>query len=225
MFTQIFKARTKRGTQLSALLLGVILIPLDKSGRWEVEKYANIPSHVLNFSPEGLNLHVKGSASPLFYPLEGKQKVLEFTVEGDFKGLPQFAAGLKQGEKGADDYAQRVGFIVPGDKQLSGIKRLIAPAWIKNLYDKFPKGSGLDHIHFFNITQDPSQVGSSRVHPLSDLIQEDFIAAVSKPGRFQYTYTMKKPLEAVALWISVDGDDTKSNYEVLISKLELKVDP
>ncbi len=206
-------------------LLAVLAIPLDSQGPWEVEKYSRLPAHTVNFSPEGLRIQVKESASPLFYPLPPQTKALGFKVEGEFRGLPQFPAAAIQGEKGADDFALRVGFIVPGDKQLSGLKKLLAPEWIKNLYSKLPKGLGLDHVHFFNITQNPAQVNSSRTHPASELIQEEMIAVVTKPGPFQYEFTMKKPLAAAALWIGSDGDDTKSNFEVVISKLEIRTEP
>jgi hypothetical protein len=68
-------------------------------------------------------------------------------------------------------------------------------------------------------------VNTSRVHPASELIREEFIAQVSKKGTFQYEYQLKEPVSAVALWLAVDGDDTQSSYDVVISSLELRSNP
>lgn len=170
-----------------------------------------------------MNVRVDKSASPLIHALNSSRKVVGFHIKGEFRGLPSFPDVARQGEKGADDYALRIGFVIPGNKRLSGFKKLLAPQWIKSLYEKVPEGSGVDHIEFFNVTQSPRQLGLRRIHPLSDLIEENFFAQVSRAGTFDYEYTLKTPLEAAAIWISIDGDDTKSAFDVLISTLELAI--
>lgn len=103
-----------------------------------------------------------------------------------------------------------------GSTQLHAISE-----WAKNLYGQLAKEQGLDHIQFFNITQNPLQAGKRRIHPTSDVMREEFIDVVMAPGPFEFEYHFKEPLETASLWISTDGDDTKSEYEVLISDLEL----
>lgn len=210
--------------RLSAyLMFAVLVIPTEKIESWRIEKFSGIPRNEVSTSPKGLLIQVKQSASPLIFPLKMPEKIVGFKISGVFHGLPNFSDVSKQGEKGSDDYALRIGLIVPGEKQLTGVKRLFTTQWVKHLYAQVPSGMGLDHIHFFNITQNPSQVGKSRVHPASDLMREEFIASVEKAGPFTYEYILKQPLNTVAVWISIDGDDTKSNYDVVISKLEFKV--
>ncbi|WP_141735072.1 hypothetical protein [Oligoflexus tunisiensis] len=210
----------------SSLLLAVIALPTQVKDKWELETYSRIPVNDVSFAPEGIRIKVRKSASPLMYPLAPQPgKISSFKISGTFQGLPEFADVRRQGEKGADDYALRLGLIVPGSRQLSGWQKLLAPAWVKNLYQKMPQGMGLDAVHFFNITQNPAQVNSVRVHPASELIREEFIAHVSQPGPFQYEYKLKEPASAVALWLAVDGDDTQSNYDVVISSLELRSEP
>ncbi len=206
-------------------LFGLLLIPTQSPELWQPEKYSGIPAHVLNFSQDGLLIRVKNSSSPLFYPLPETKKIVGFSVDGEFRGLPQFSKLTDQGEKGADDFALRVGFVIPGSKTLSGLKRMMAPAWVKNLYGKIPPGQGLDHVQFFNLVQNPALVTRQRVHPMSDLIQEDFVSTIDKPGSFHFNYTLKTPVNAVALWLSTDGDDTKSSFDVLVSKLQLVIEP
>ncbi|MCX6129611.1 MAG: hypothetical protein NTX25_11170, partial [Proteobacteria bacterium] len=156
----------------ATILWAFLAIPMHDAGRWEVEKYSKIPAHTLDFSSAGLKIQIDKSASPLFYALPSVQRVYGFKVQGEFQGLPRFLNTPKQGDKGADDYALRIGFIVPGEKKLTGLRRVLAPDWVKNLYDKIPKGLGLDRVQFFNITQNPAQLNLTRVHPLSELIQE-----------------------------------------------------
>lgn len=202
-------------------MFAVLVIPTEKLDGWRTEKFSNIPSNEVSASGNGLLVRVRKSASPLIFPLKSPLKILGFKITGEFRGLPKFSDTSKQGQKRSDDYALRVGLIIPGEKRLSGVKKFFASQWVKQLYSQVPSGLGLDHVHFFNVTQNPSQAGKSRVHPASDLMREEFIALAEKNGPFTYEYSLKQPLEAVAVWISIDGDDTKSEYEVLLSRMEL----
>lgn len=211
------KARSLRKN----IVWAVILIPLQSADKWQIDKYSRIAANEVKFSPAGLEVKVKESANPMMYPLPSQSKVSGFRIKGEFRGLPKFSDPGRQGEKGFDDFPLRIGLILPGEKTLGGIKKMFAPEWVKNLYSKIPEGLGLDHVHFYNITQNSSQVGKARVHPASDLIQEDFIDKVAAPGPFQFEYKLPKATEALALWLSIDGDDTRSEYSVLISQFEI----
>ena len=203
------------------LLLALIVIPTENLSDWKIDKFSKIPPNIVSASKLGLLVKVKGSAGPIIYPFKAKVTISEFTIAGDFKGLPVFSEKSKQGGKGFDDYALRIGFIVPGEKKLTGLKKLFAPQWVKQLYAQVPEGTGLDHIQFFNVTQNVDQLGQQRHHPASDLIHEDFFKLVDIKGPFNYKYSFKTPLDALAVWISIDGDDTQSEFDVLINKLEL----
>lgn len=205
----------------SSLIFAALVIPTQSMKGWHLEAYSRIPSNEVATSEKGMLIHVQKSASPLMYQLPTTEHLTGFKVSGEFRGLPKLPITASEGEKGADDFALRIGFIVPGEKKLSGVKRLLAPQWIKRLYEQVPPGLGLDSIHFFNVTQNVKKVGQERVHPKSDLILENFFAAAETPGPFSYTHTLKKPIDAIAIWVSVDGDDTKSEYDVLLAKLEL----
>lgn len=202
--------------------MATLVIPIGQSDGWRQEEYSKTPKNEVSFSNAGLLIQVNKSASPLIHPLNSRLRIIGFKVRGEFKGLPNFPDVSKQGEKGSDDYPLRIGFIVPGEKRLTAFKKMFASAWVRHLYDAVPPGAGLDHIQFFDVTQNPNQVGNSRNHPSSDLMREDFIALAKVPGPFELEHVLKQPLETVALWISIDGDDTKSKFDVLISELELK---
>jgi hypothetical protein len=207
-------------------LMGVISIPTTHMEKWQIEKYSRIPQNEFSFSDQGLLVKVNKSASPLIYPLEKASIISGFSIQGNFLSLPRFKDISKQGSKGNDDYVLRIGFIVPGEKTLSGVKKMFAADWVKRLYARVPAGRGLGHIQFFNVTQNRDQVGTQRDHPLSDLLREEFFTHVSAAGPFEYKYELKVPIEAVALWMSIDGDDTASEYQVLIKSFSLtKRDP
>ena len=110
---------------------------------------------------------------------------------------------------------------MPGEKRISGLKKLFAPSWIRHLYAQVPEGSGVDHVRFFNVTQNRDQLGKEREHPASELMREEFFGFVERPGTFSFQQKLRTPVSAVAVWISIDGDDTNSEYDVLLSKLQL----
>ena len=62
-------------------------------------------------------------------------------------------------------------------------------------------------------------VGKNRIHPKSKLMVEEIIG--SFPENKKISYTLKSPLDVVALWISIDGDDTKTSFVTEISDLQL----
>lgn len=206
------------------MMMGIFLIPTTKVDKWQIEKYSKIRSNEFSFSDDGLRVKVDQSASPFIYPIEKPIKVLGFKIQGEYFGLPKFNDLSKQGSKGFDDSVLRIGFIVPGEKTLNGIKKIFAPAWVQHLYARVPSGMGLGRIQFFSVTQNPEQLGTHRVHPLSELMEEDYFQLVSAPGKFEYTYPLKTPIQAVGLWISIDGDDTASKYELLIKNLSLDIE-
>lgn len=205
-----------------SFLFASFMVPTTQVSEWKIEQFSNIPKNEVSFSEKGLLVRVNASAGPLIYPLKSKTKITGFKITGEFRGLPKFAKPSLQGEKGHDDFAMRLGFVVPGDKQLTGLKKIFAAAWVKRLYEQVKDGSGIDSIRFFNVTQNLERVGFSRQHPGSDLLIEEFFASVKDSGPFSYDFQLKQPIDAVAIWISIDGDDTKSKYDVLISNLELR---
>tara|TARA_B110001454_G_scaffold218991_1_gene249124 strand:- start:167661 stop:168323 length:663 start_codon:yes stop_codon:yes gene_type:complete len=206
-----------------SFLFAAIVIPTNNLTEWKTEKFSGVPKNETAVSPGGLYVKVKNSAGPLIFPLKSKTKFVGFKIRGEFKGLPKITNPSLQGEKGFDDYPLRLGFVIPGEKKLSGFKKMIAAQWVKNLYEQVEDGIGIDSVHFFNVTQNTQQVGKIRTHPASDLFHEEFFAEVKHSGPFAYDFQFQKPIEAIAIWLSIDGDDTKSTFDVLISGLELKV--
>lgn len=200
---------------------GIIVIPLSMQGNWKIESYSSIPSNKVIFSNRGISVKVNKSASPMIYSFSKSITLKSFHIEGEFLGLPKFLDLTNQGNAGFDDYPLRIGFVLSGNKKLSFLQRTFAPKWIKNLYADLPADIGLDYIQFYNVTQNKVQLGLSRVHPLSDVLHEKFFALIEKNGKFSYDINFEAPKDVSGLWISIDGDDTQSEFEVNINKLDL----
>lgn len=206
---------------LRTLLLAAFIVPTNSLSGWRLEKFHHINPNAVSVSSAGLTIKVNSSASPLIYKLDSPVLVSSFHISGDLRGMPHFADVSKQGKKGFDDYALRIGFVVPGNQKLTGFSRFFAAAWVKRLYSELPSKAGLDHIQFFDVAEDEKQVGENRVSSSSKLIHETVFAAMKDSGKFDYHYKLSPPIKAAAIWLSIDGDDTKSKFTVVIDHFEI----
>lgn len=210
---------------MKAILATIIAIPLSTSTGWEDLKFSNIPANKVSYSKSGIEVKVDKSASPLIYPLEQTTLVKRIEAAGKVSnGGVKIKNAKKQGLKGHDDFAFRVGLVLEGDKTLNWLQRKFAPSWVKRLHQLAPEGKGVDHILFFEVANDQSLIGTQRDHYMSEYLKEHIVAAVGPDGEFSINYTFPKPVKVLALWISIDGDDTSSTYTTLIKSLVLHED-
>ncbi|MBK7843336.1 MAG: hypothetical protein IPJ71_06510 [Bdellovibrionales bacterium] len=208
----------------SFFLFASFMIPLNEQGAWQVLKYRKLVSNKVMFSASGLEMKVSQSASPVIYPLPKVQKVRGVRILGRVTGHLNIPKGTAQGDQLADDYQVRVGFVLKGQKRLNPIQKMLAADWIVKLYELAPPEVGIDKIYFLKATQIASSLGRNRKHPVSDLIEERVLWRLPEDGDFALDHRFSEIKEVLALWLSSDGDDTKSEYLVQISKLELDVD-
>jgi len=198
-------------------------IPLDTDTGWSSLTYRNIPANAVAFGEAGLKISVDTSASPLVYRLDEPTKLTGIDVRARWRGKLVLPAGARQGEKGADDFVLKVGLVEAGGKTLNWFQRSIAAEWIRRLHDLAPESGGIDRIHFLSTTQQEELLGESRVHPLSELLHETRIAHLGSAGVFEMSHAFDEPVEVLGLWISADGDDTGSVFELVIESIELRV--
>lgn len=211
----------KSGLLPRLLLSANLILPLGEPQNWKSITYGKIPANTITSVVGSLNINVKKSASPLVYKFENPIRLNSIRFAGVWTGNLNIPSALKQGSKGADDFVLRIGLVVAGDKRLNFIQKKLAPDWVKQLHDLAPSGSGIDRIHFLVLTQDNQLKGTQRKHPLSDLLLEDYISSSDKPERFTAEKNFLEGLEVLGLWISADGDDTKSTFTVEIDQLEI----
>jgi hypothetical protein len=195
-------------------------VPLTDAAAWQQLQFRNRPPHKLRFSASGLHIDVDGSAMPLIHALPAKLRVAGVRVRGRIEGALAIPPG-KQGEAHFDDYVFRLGLVEPGERRLSFLERQFAAEWVRRLYALAPEGAGISGIRFLNVGADPAHLGRERRHPLSDLITERVVALPAPDGRIDFSYRFERPIEAIAVWLSSDGDDTGARYGVDLESIEL----
>jgi len=197
-----------------------IELPLGDESRWQTLTYRNLPPHRLRFSAQGLVMSVERSAMPVIHPLASPVEVARIRVQGRLEGELRLPPG-RQGEEKFDDYVFRIGLVEPGARTLNFVQRQLAAPWVRKLFELAPAGAGISRIHFFNVGAERAHLGRERQHPLSELIHERVVALAGADGRFDFTHELAKPLAAVAVWLSSDGDDTGSSFTVFVERIEL----
>lgn len=190
-------------------------IPLEEKS-WVRLSYNKIPPNLVSFENQQLKVEVKESAGPIVHQLSTPIKVTSFHVQGNLIGSKKMETSAFD-----EDSILRFGLVAVGSQKLSGPKKWFAADWVKKLFALAPRGLGLDKIYFFNATDRKELVGQSRVHPQSDLLIENMTTLVKESGKFGMSHQLEKPIETAAIWISVDGDDTGSDFTMSISDIRL----
>lgn len=214
------------------LLLAVLLSPLfavshaseviDLSkNKWEVLQYSGIKANQVSFNNKSMTIKVNQSAGPLVYKLSKPRAIKEIIIDANVLGKLKLKK-TQQGEKGNDDFSLRIGLVYQGKKRLSFMQKTMAAGWIKKLFSLAPKTLGVSHVEFFTVYQDKRLANTKRIHPLSDLMVENFVIQQPKNGKLKATFKVPSNKTALALWISSDGDDTKSAFSVRLNNLVLK---
>lgn len=204
------------------ILAAILIVPLLTDSGWQVLSYRRIPRHAVSFSKQGLEVRVRRSAGPIVYALPSPALVHGLHARGQLAGRLNVARD-RQGARGSDDYALRVGLVEAGERRPSLRERVLAPLWLRTLFRLAPPGRGVSSVVFFNLGTDPSQIGPRRRHPQSGLILEQVVAAPRPDGRFDLSVSLDHPIETLAIWIAVDGDDTASTYDLRLEALELRL--
>jgi len=198
-----------------------LVVPLGDQADWQVLRYSSLPPHRVRFSQAGLEMAVDGSAMPLIHPLSRPIRVKSIRVKGRIEGTLRVPPE-RQGDEKFDDYVLRIGLVEPGKRTLNFFQRQFAAPWVRKLFELAPQGSGISRIHFFNVGADRARIGERRQDPLSDLILERIVAVPGPDGRFDFSHALERPLEALAIWLSSDGDDSGSKFTVFVEQIELQ---
>ncbi|MFK8029802.1 MAG: hypothetical protein AB8G18_06150 [Gammaproteobacteria bacterium] len=196
-------------------------VPVNNLERWSVLSFSNIEPNKVSVDDDALLVSVRGSASPLIYQLDQPIRVTGVTVTASWSGELRIPEDATEGEKNADDFVLKLGLVEAGDQRLNWFQRRIAADWIKQLYKLAPKDSGVSRINFLSTTQDKEELGKSRTHPLSDLLYETRILHLETTGPFVMSHEFSTPVETLGLWLSIDGDDTGSDFDLRIESITL----
>lgn len=202
------------------VLAGAIALPVQQTDNWQLLEYNRLEANQVVFTREGMKVTVDQSASPIIYPLDNPKTVTRVSVTGNLSNLLDVPPNT-QGQKGNDDFSLKIGLVVAGEKTLSPVQKLFSAKWIKKLFDLAPEGTGVDRIYFLNAVQHENLLGQQRQHPLSELIYENNVWLLDRSGDFSLDYRLESPQNVIAIWLSIDGDDTQSRYTTTINSLVL----
>lgn len=188
--------------------------------RWQDLKYSRIEPNALSQLDNGIKISVKQSNSPLIYVFDKPQKINSVNVTGYTNGLPVIPDGKEQGEKGLDDFALRFGLVLQGPKRLNFAQKLIAANWVKALFNLAPSDTGIDYVLFLNLAN-PQKISWQQRDSEGGkgLLKEQIIKQINANEPFTLDHTFVSPLEVLAFWISSDGDDSKSTFDVTINSI------
>ena len=128
-------------------------------------------------------------------------------------------------ESAPDDALLRIGIIETGDRRLNPLQKLAAPRWIKELETLVGSSdSGVGSIHCFHLLPRKDWLGKKRTNPHVSLFEEEIVATPNEDGSFLLLGELDAPVEAHGIWILADGDDTGSEFTILIEKIEVMMD-
>lgn len=196
-------------------------IALDPEAKnWQSLNYRNIPANTFSLDDSSLKIEVNASAGPLIYVFDRPVMMQQIFAQGQLGQLPSLPPGLIQGEKGADDFVLRIGLVLAGDKTLNFAQRLIAAPWVNTLFSLAPSDEGVDHVQFLNLANPGSRPWKSRQHPDGKGLFQEIVVGDAKANKtFQLNYQLPEARRVLALWISSDGDDTDSSFELHINRI------
>jgi hypothetical protein len=198
------------------ILSAAFMVPMSKEN-WTELKFGKIKANTVTYSENKITVDVQKSASPLIYKLEKSMLLNEFDFEIQIKGKI-----ISDETSFSEDSYFRLGLVAEGEKKLSGMKKMFAPDWVKKLFSLAPEGVGLDKIYFFNVMSGNQKLKAHRIHPKSELMEESIVALnTAEDGKIKVNHKLTQPLKISALWISIDGDDTKSDFKAEIQKINL----
>lgn len=183
--------------------------------KWHKVEYSKIKPNVIKQTKQGLEISVNNSSSALVFKFDQIKLIKQVKIKAKLKGLINYR-GKPPGSKEADDFPLRMGLILKGNKKLNFFQKKIAPDWLIQLDKISSTNGGLDKIHSLIFYTDNPQF-KTREHPLSSYFFEE-VAGQFIDYKLDASHRLKK-LDVIGIWLSSDGDDTKSSFSVIVESI------
>ena len=181
--------------------------------KWNKVKYEKIKENTVIQTENGLKVSVNNSSSALVYKFDKPTSVKEVYIKAELNGKINYGQKIPGSEK-ADDFPLRLGFILKGKNKLNFFQKAIAPNWLAELNEISSSAGGLDKIYSLVFYSEKPDF-EKREHPLSPYFFEEVGGRfINSKLKGKYSFSTEK--EIIGLWLSSDGDDTHSSYEVII---------
>lgn len=144
--------------------------------------------------------------------MEQTEKIKNIEVEG--------RVNIKKAitQKGDDSYFQ-LGVIYAGDYRPGGFIKTFLPEWLTIVLSLSEK-EGVGEIDFFAVSEPGSKVDRKEsIRSINlNFKTEGFIN--KSDGSFKFSFSPKDK-KILGLWLRVDGDDSKAEFETRITKLSI----
>jgi len=178
--------------------------------------FGNIPATKYSQEEDAIKADVASSSSFLLKPFSSVKNIKKvqwrWRMTGDFK-VDSFA--LLQSKAG-DDAVVRVGLIKSGYAPMAPF---FAPSWIKAIKDYLKLAGAQMH---YVVAGGPAPAGAAWVSPYSkSMTMVQAKSSVEKDGWTLSQHDFQESIKVVGLWLMADGDNTKSNFSVLIKDLRV----
>ncbi len=180
---------------------------------WKEIRFNGIPPTEYTASRAGLQIKTRQSSSALLNIFEHIEVFQGFSVEGHSDGSILLS-------KADEDFALRIGFLVPGTLDISWLDKLFLPGWVKELKTSNP-GFQFKELRLWNfkVKQEPSN--SKITSKKSKFVVEKNDQLTWEKTEFSATINFENQMECFGVWIQSDGDDSKSSFDLSLNKVNL----
>ena len=206
------------------LMMALFTVPLNTEN-WEMLEFSSLKASTFTASDEKLTISVNQSSSPLIQKFKKPITFTRVIAKGEIKnGSINLTEDQEQGifkkKSITDDYALRLGLVLDGEnRKPKFLPTFMLPSWIKRMFSLAPKDKGIDKIYFLKVTHNKSQLGEKRTHPLHKYLFEEAITQ-AKTGKFTIDKTFDSEKIIYGLWLSANGEGTKSQFDTVINSIE-----
>ena len=206
------------------LFMAAFSVPLNTEN-WEMLTFSRLKANTFKANSQRLTIHVNQSSSPLIQKFKSPVTFTRVVAKGEIKnGSINLKENQEQGlfnkKSITDDYVLRLGLVLEGDNRKPRfLPTFMLPGWIKRLFSLAPKNRGIDKIYFLKVVHNASHLGDKRTHPLHEYLYEKAITQ-AKTGAFTIDKTFESPRSTYGLWLSANGEGTKSKFDTIINSIE-----
>lgn len=184
------------------------------SNEWKAVHYRNIKANRVGFDPKQMIIEVNQSSSALIYPFSKSRSINAIKLEIILDG--KIITSERQ-----DDFPLRIGLILRGDKRLNFWQRRIAAEWLLMVDQLAAPYGGVEAIESLLFYSQDQKIGfKNRTHPFSELFREQIATPIGADLKV-YTHHFSSSKEAIGLWLSADGDESKSNFRIILKNIEI----
>ena len=192
-----------------------------RSENFEHIKFKRIKANNYTFQNQQLKIDVDNSASFLMMPFDQVQVISQISFQWRNIGEPTIRSAEHEEKRDGDDSVFKVALLLKADEPSfnSSFNPLI-PSWMKRV-DKLLSLPSEEMVYL--VVGAKHAAGQHWLNPYNDRVK--MVAMKNKIGSNGWvnaSYTLKRPVEVVGLWLMSDGDNTHSKFTTTVKNIVIK---